>query len=320
MGLVSRPSHPSQAISPYWLIPACIVSAALGAYLAITLITANLADWGQWLREFAQSPGAAAIAALVAAVIAFTGISRQVAVSRASLDQQKKAAETNSWWAMFEWASDRAIPARHDGQPLPTSVTISTLERLAESATSSIQSAACAGVIDVVIKGIAATPTETPTDDIAPTEPDGPAFAALTSYVESSRGTPAASALAEALVYANNVEKALMSLTWNDATIKVFRTPSDVRADAIAEVDGRRVAIEIKFSRNSKNAHHLVARAVQQLRTRGGATDAYLVITPFDAALRPEEEAELRAVAAKWREPKDDSELLKALRRASELG
>ncbi|WP_425864755.1 hypothetical protein [Arthrobacter sp. TWP1-1] len=301
-----------------------VISAAIGAYLAVTLATSNLAAWGQWLRDFAQSPGAAAFAALIAAVIAFNGISRQVSVSRESLAHQMQASTADAWWTMFEWASERAIPSRPGDQPLPTSVIVRTLQRLADDATSEVQEAACAGVIDVLTKNIDSAMSEPHQGDAdgASSERDESAIAALASYVDSSRGTPAASAIAEALVYKNNVIKSLISLAWDDPTIKVFPKPSlasDAGFDAIAEVNGHRVVIEIKAHRGAERLSKTASQTISRLRVEGAEADGYLLITPFPSPLAPGQESELRAVATQWSKPEDTASLLEALRRASPL-
>jgi hypothetical protein len=323
---VSSSSRHPQSISVLWLIPAVLVSLALGAYFAITLVTANLAGWGLWLRDFAQSPGAAAFAALVAASIAFVSISRQVSVSRDAVVHQREAARADAWWAMFEWASNRAIPLRKDDQPLPTSVTIRTLQRLAEDASSNVQEAACAGVIDVLTKSVDSIGTESFQDHptVVPSEHDDSAFEALASYVESSRGTPAASVIAEALIYENSVLRSLMSVSEKNSRIKVFRNPGsaaapDIRADAIAEVDGQRVVIHIKFSRNTESHHGMRLEAISSLRVRGDNTDRYLLITPLPSPLNPSQESELRTVSVQWQSSNDTSSLESALCRASTM-
>jgi hypothetical protein len=313
--LSKRRSLPAVAI--LWLIPLVIISTAAGAFFGIALVSADLAGAGLWLRSFAQSPGAAAFAALIAAAIAFTGISRQVSVSRASLDHQRDAASSDRWWAMFEWVSDRAIPPRRDDEPLPTSVTIATLERLAESATTKVQEAACAGVIDALTKKIEGT-IEEPSGEDTPfpsSDQSQAALLALESYVESSRGTPAASGIAEALIYENNVSKALMSVTLTDPEIRVFRNPP---GDAIAEVGGRRVIIEIKASRDVSQLKSAALRSLRSLRELYNP-DALLLITPVATGLRPEELAPLRAVAVRWSGPSDTDSLAAALRSAREL-
>ncbi|MFI9487365.1 hypothetical protein ACIG47_13325 [Promicromonospora sp. NPDC052451] len=308
-------------ISALWLAPTIAISLLVGAYLAITLVTANLAAWGQWLRDFAQSPGAAAFAALTAAVIAYSGISRQIKVSRESLAHQKDAAKTDAWWAMFEWVSDRAIPPRKEDEPLPTTVTISTLERLSEVATSGVQKAACAGVIDALTKNIGSRTTEPPLDpDTTSPEPDDTTLAALDSYVESNRGTPAASMLAESFIYEDKVIKSLASLTAADPTLNNLQLqPADAGADAVVDVDGRQVLIQIKTARNPQYVGGMVFETIRKFRTRGSSTDGYLVITPFPSPLRPDQEAELRAVAAQWQAPTDNASLQAALHRASAL-
>ncbi|MEN2736915.1 hypothetical protein ABCS02_03910 [Microbacterium sp. X-17] len=253
----------------------------------------------------------------MAAAIAFIGISRQVSVSR-------DTARADAWWTMFEWASDRAIPSRLDDQPLPTTVTIRTLQRLADEATSSTQEAACAGVIDVLTKDLDSALSEPlqGQDDGAPNERSDSALAALASYVESSRGTPAASEIAEALVYENDVTKALISLSWEDPSVRIYRDPPmgfDNGVDAIAESDGKRVLIQIKRPSSPDRARAMVSRTISALRSRARESDALLIITPYAPPLPQEQEAELRAVVAQWNQPEDNESLRSALIRATTL-
>ena len=293
----------------------------VGAYLAVAITTANLSGWGQWTRDFTKSPGAAAFAALVAAAIAFCGISKQVTVSRASLDHERKATRAVGWWAMFEWASDRALPARREDRPLPTSVTIRTLQRLADDATSSVQEAACAGVIDILTQSIDTTGPLS-ADAASPEPAASAAVEALASYVQASRGTPAASAAAEALLYEHQVLTALAQLSHEEPTVTIFKNPpsSGDSADAVAEVDGQRVIIEIKYRTTAQGHAKMAAQTLDRMRARGQSNDAYLLVTPFPSPLRPNEESGLRAVATQWVAPKDTPSLLAALRHASALG
>ncbi|MCB2413265.1 restriction endonuclease [Demequina sp. TTPB684] len=311
-------------VSVAWASAMAVISVVFGVWLGVALAPASQAPWWQGLLDFAKSPGAAAFAALLAAVIAFGGISKQVAVSRASLTHQKESAQADAWWAMFEWASDRAIPRRQDERPLPVSVSIRTLERLAAEATEQVQEAACAGVIDVLTPAIDAAGLGLAVDgrDAVASEGELAGFAALASYVESNAGTPAASFAAEAHVYEFRVASALVSLSTQNPRVKIYRNPpsaADHGADAIAVVDGLRVIIEIKAYRSAAGLPSKILQAIRRLRGRVPDADAILVITTFPADLGPDQESELRATTALWRGPEDDARLLEALLHASSL-
>ncbi|MEB7447279.1 hypothetical protein [Arthrobacter koreensis] len=307
-------------VSIAWVILASFLAAVVSAYFAITLATAELANWGMWLRDFAQSPGAAGFAALIAAAIAFTGISSQVAVSKDALEHQRSAARADAWWAMFEWASERAIPPHKDDHPLPPSVTIRTLHRLSDDASTDVQKAACAGVIDVLTAQISETDVKQDNDEAAPVpqERNDSALIALGSYVESNRGTPGASTIAEEAVYANRVLKELMFLAWQDPKVRIEQNKSafgDPGFDAIAEVDGRRVRIVIKATDKGSGG----VRQIRNIRAHlWGPTEntPMLLITPSSTDLTPEL-AELGIVAARWRDHGDTGALRDSLYRAS---
>jgi hypothetical protein len=303
-----------------------LLAAAIGLYIGLAWATANPAGLGKWLRSFAQSPGPAAIAAVFAASVAYAGIRSNRRTAAAALTQQKSAADADAWWATFEWASERSIPARPEDKPLPTAVTARTLERLAEVATSAVQEAACSGMLDVLAeryqqdqrkRGDASTASgdaSTGTASIdAETESTMEAFQ---SYAESNRGTAAESRAVEALVYRNSVEKALLSLTTSRSDIRVFRTPpGDGRADAIAEVAGKRVAVN--FARLQQIS--LIGQWIATQAQAEERTNPRLLVTPVPSPLSLEDEREHRLVVTQWRDPQDDKQLLAALTRASEL-
>ncbi|MFF2276786.1 hypothetical protein [Agromyces sp. NPDC058126] len=199
-------------------------------------------------------------------------------------------------------------------------MTILTLKRLAESATSDVQEAACGGMIDLLSESIDETTTEPSEDEPIPrrAEPEGPTYAALASYVESSRGTAAASAAAEALVYENEVVKALIALSWEDPTIKVVRNVGhDGGPDAVVELDGRRVLVETKAPRSEEHLRPMVFQSLNRLQSHASAGDGVLVITPFPSPLSPGQEFKLQAIVTQWRIGDDKSALLDAIRRAS---
>ncbi|MDR6166182.1 hypothetical protein QE367_000386 [Microbacterium paludicola] len=298
------------------IVALCIVSGAAGAYLALALATADLANWGLWARDFAKSPGAAAFAALIAAAIAFAGISRQVSVSRSALEHQREAASTARWWETFEWASSRALPIGEKDLPLPDSVTISTLQSLSQTTATDVQKVACAGVIDVLTSRLVSMSNESEDADEVAEPGASAAFDALASYVQASDGTSAASPRAEAAVYERTVLQALKSLSTD---IRVFREPraGDTRTDAVVELGDAKVAVEVTFARTPLVVRARARSAAQQRRHNGAIP--VVLVSRFSSPFTPDEEAELRVVVAQWNTPEDNETLLGALRRASTL-
>jgi len=294
----------------------CIVSGATGAYLALALATADIANWGLWARDFAKSPGAAAFAALIAAAIAFAGISRQVSVSRSALEHQREAASTARWWETFEWASSRALPIGEKDLPLPDSVTISTLQSLSQTTATDVQKVACAGVIDVLTSRLMSMSNEVEDSDEAAEPGASAAFDALASYVQASDGTSAASPRAEAAVYERRVLQALNSLS---TEIRAFREPGvgHTRTDAVVELGDAKVAVEVTFSRTPQVVRARVRSAAQQRQDNGAIP--LVLVSRYSSPFTPSEEAELRVVVAQWNTPEDNELLLSALRRASML-
>ncbi|WP_447653366.1 hypothetical protein [Microbacterium sufflavum] len=311
---------------PIWLlIAACVLCAVGGAFVALALATANLANWGAWVRDFAKSPGAAASAALIAAVIAYRGLSSQVAVARRTLRHQQRAAQSSSWWEMFEWASGRAVPAEPGNIPLPDVVTISTLQRLAEDATTDVQRTACGGLIDMLTARMSTSTstqqeTEIPAAVAPAAAPAEETLTALASYVASSKGTRAASNVAEAYVYERSLTMALASAS--DASIRVFRNPvPDMGADAVIEVDGRRVLLVIKFPLHLENVRRSAFRqTISRLRSALGRGDPILLVSPIADALSSDFEQAFRTKAVQWRDESDTPALLDALRELAAQG
>lgn len=305
----------------------CAGSAVAGAYAALALATANLENWGVWLRQFAMSPGAAAFAALAAAAIAFAGISKQVRVSRSALDHQRQEASQLAWWRTFEWASGRGLPQGSDDVPLPQAVTISTLENLVKTATTDVQRAACSGLIDALTSRVLPNIDRDDVDAAADAENDSPgAIDALMSYVDASASTAAASSRAEAALYEPRVEAAkyeqtvIAALPGLSSDVRVFLEPpvTDSRTDAIVEIAGRSVAVEVSFARTPMVVRAR-ARSASQHRRIAGLTPLVLV-SRFQSPFSDEEEAELRVVVATWNSPADNENLLADIRRASLLG
>lgn len=304
---------------PLILVALCAFFFVLGVCVAPALITADLDNWGAWVRDFAKSPGIAVVAALIALI----GILRQVAVSRDSLEHQRETATASSWWKSFEWASSRALPGREGDIPLPNEVTISTLQSLSSSAVTDVQRVACSGLIDALaVQVVVEAPTVSSAEPAASDRSaNRAAFRALVSYVDANNGTAAASPAAEAAVrdyekYRDSVLAAVKSL---GPEIRVFREPdiSNSKADAVVEVRGVRVALEVSFARTSSVTR---ARfyAAAQLRQDVSA-DPLVLVSRFASPFSSDEESRHRVVIAQWNDPNDNDRLSKALRRASHL-
>ncbi|WP_342024890.1 hypothetical protein AAE021_06975 [Arthrobacter citreus] len=200
-------------------------------------------------------------------------------------------------------------------------MTIRTLQRLSEDASTDVQKAACAGVIDVLTANISDAAMKQGQEETATSqgERESPALSALNSYVKSNRGTPAASAIAEGLVYGNSVLKELISLSWQDPKIKIIRSDSgavDEGFDAIADVDGQQVAVLIKASKNGESRH------LQELRNRRvhlGQTMANTPVLLISPSPPNNELSALGILATQWRGPEDTAALAVDIRRASRL-
>lgn len=300
-----------------WVVVAGLVGAAVGAYLALTLATANLGNLGFWLRDFAKSPGAAATAAVIAAGVALTGIILNRRAASESLLLQETTSATDSWWVMFAWASERAVPSRSDDTALPGSVTVATLARLADTATAEVQQAACAGMIDMLAAQVEPrVPAESALLDDSETNTaltevaNESALAALDSYVRANRGTRAASSVAEAVVYENSVTKALIAMSWAHDDLRVFRNPPDAGlADAIVEIGDQRVAVIIK----RLNVASGYANWFRHIGALSPGLFPMVVVTPHPISKSLGAESAASIAVVQWIDPNDDPALLAAL-------
>ena len=116
-------------------LASAVVFAVVSASIVLAIDRPNRASLGEWISDFAKSPGFAGLCAIAAAVLAFWGIHRQVAVSRKGLAHQREVEMKRAWWERFEWAASRAVPASKDGIPLPYDVILNTLTSLLDTAT-----------------------------------------------------------------------------------------------------------------------------------------------------------------------------------------
>jgi hypothetical protein len=93
-----------------------------------------------WVERFSTSPGAAGVAAVVAAGIGFLAIARQ-------LRHNKGVERDAAWWKSFEWVTDRALP-RDEADRLPYLVAVDMLAPLVDSASNATQERICGAFLD----------------------------------------------------------------------------------------------------------------------------------------------------------------------------
>jgi len=306
-----------------------LLSIVLGAYLALSLASAHLPGIGLWLRDFAKSPGLAACAALAAAIIAYRGISMQVAVSQRSLENQEKAKRSDKWWEMFEWASNRAFPPDKNAQPLPASVTLSTLTELVAEATTKAQKVACKSVVETLTQNVDTKPA------IPRSDPHNPRFDvsfanSLKTYIDVSRNSeaesPAAASTFQRIVDAENYERSVLNAlstierSETDITVNsIYSAQSfDNRVDAVVNVGDQPVSIIIKHFSAELLSKQTLQKQVHLLNELG--TTPCLVITSSAFPLLVPELREMRAGVTRWQTESDNPTLLRALRSAASPG
>jgi hypothetical protein len=317
-----------------------VLVAGLGAFLGIALASADLANTGLWLRDFAKSPGATATAALLAASLAFWGISRQVTVSRQTLSHQRDAAtqllehqrkteDSKAWWSTFEWSADRGIPSDPSDTALPLSVSIRTFEQLQESAQTDVQKAACGGVMDVLAQLV--SPSEQvdglPSRSVR-TEPGDPNYegarAALSSYVVASRGTAAASPGSEARLYDLEATSAVAGLNIENAIVRALPrlrglaldgSATTVVPDVSVEINQRTVLLEFKAYYSASGAKRAIFETVGRFRARGISLPI-IVVTPQSIEIASQWSRQNKCLAIQWRDSRDNDALRVAIQEA----
>jgi hypothetical protein len=346
--LVSNlPSHPSRRVSKplvTWLILiAGVVGAAAGAYVALALSGPHTAGVGLWLRDFAKTPGAAGVAAVIAAGLAFWGISRQVATSRANLEHEKLREQDRSWWQSFEWAVSRAVPLDRNHEALRLDVSIEVFNALLasakarnSSAPTEVQQSACGGMLSILTSqiekdkrdaGAPAVHSVVPSETTS-IEQDARTQSALESYVRAAQGTPGESAGARARLFELQIVNAIRG--FSDERIQV-RDPRQVLResgrdsfgywpDGLVSVGGRDVYIETKYYSSASNAQlsHGIRQSLASIRGRG-ISDPMLVVTNQPPTNVDRFRQEFAAEVTVWEASNDNRALREALVRASEL-
>lgn len=252
----------------------------------------------------------------------------QVAVSQRSLENQEKSKRSDTWWEMFEWASNRAFPPDKNAQPLPASVTLSTLTELVADATTKAQKVACKSVVDTLTQNVEAEPV------IQSRDPHNPKFDvsfanSLKTYIDVSRNSeaesPAAAHTFQRIVDAENYERrilnALSTLEDNETDITlnpINAAPGvDDGVDAVVNIGGQPVSVIIKHSSAALLSKQSLLKQVRPLNNWGGTP--CLVVTSSAFPLLVPELREMRARVTQWRTESDNPALLRALRSAASL-
>ncbi|MCS0644956.1 hypothetical protein [Curtobacterium flaccumfaciens] len=259
----------------YWVTATAALAGGLGYGMGLAIAGPHESTAGQWLLDFSKTAGAAAVAAVVAATIAFAGISRQVSANREQLKHQQKDAASQRWWESFEWAAARGIPAKKEDIALPYDTSMNTLFALRDSATSEVQRAACLGLIEELAKQL-----KTLENHGTPSTAEQNAWSALTKWATADTS---ASPTVRASIDEHETLSAIRALLEDrpdlvsslSTNVRVS-TSADARGstgkfphlvlDAVAEVKGVPIVIEITHSNDP-------ARKMRFLRERLKGTE-----------------------------------------------
>lgn len=104
--------------------------------LALAIVLAKIAKefsdqqgWsnGEIAAKFFVSPGFAGCLAVVAAVIGFTAVNRQLQHNRHELAHEQQVEANKTWWATFQWVADKALTAQKEGDTMPPTVAAAML-------------------------------------------------------------------------------------------------------------------------------------------------------------------------------------------------
>ena len=189
-------------------LASAVVFAVVSASIVLAIDRPNRASLGEWISDFAKSPGLAGLCAIAAAVLAFWGIHRQVAVSRKGLAHQREVEMKRAWWERFEWAASRAVPASKDGIPLPYDVILNTLTSLLDTATDEVQRVTIRAVAEEAAKrqgdfgkrkGLSGG--HSPSEILRLLQEEDRMQQALRNYARSAGSTSARSGIVDASLY-----------------------------------------------------------------------------------------------------------------------
>ncbi|MEX5265800.1 hypothetical protein RF640_17425 [Kocuria sp. CPCC 205231] len=143
-----------------WLVYGIAVS-ILGVMSGMVGMRISRAGWG-WdvaATEFLTSPGAAGLAAVIAASIAAAMLNRQIKSTREAddtrLNHDKEIEENRTWWESFEWVTSRALAKRSDDPELPPELAMSFLVDLQKWAPNDTQKTACGILVGHLTQSVA---------------------------------------------------------------------------------------------------------------------------------------------------------------------
>lgn len=259
---------------------------ATGLLVALVLISGlDTMSWGQALRHFLTSPGAAIIAAGIAA----TAIILQLLHTRS---QDKK----QDWWTNFEWAAERAVPSKTDNKALPIALSINILNSLQDSADTELQKRACGGLVTLLAESLTKSQTSSDVRTAVP-GPSGPEIEeAVSDYVSATSNTPARSRGAESFLRAERYERQVIDALNQLQILGIISEPSqdglaasdtDVGHDAIVRVGSVDVLIEVKYF-DPENPPATASRRFREIRyraLRASISKPLIVISPLAAGL-----------------------------------
>ncbi|WP_309104751.1 hypothetical protein [Microbacterium sp.] len=326
-----------------WLVLGISVAAfALGSGLTFVIAREHRWGIGLWLSDFAKSSGFAGLCALAAATIAFTGISRQVRVSREALAHAEKQAlksrrhtqqvfehaqradADRAWWQSFQWASSRAIPENPSETALPLVSVVRALEALARSASNEVQRGAISGVMDAATDLSKSRSINAQSADEPDPDSDAGIQEALEAFVTTTANTSASSTGAEARLYEIDVMSAIRRLSGPSAvrTAPALRVESGllagdvIRPDAVVTSHGQEVIIEVKYLRKSSS---MLARRVRETVARLSEFQRpILIVTPSESDSQARRTGRPKVAVVQWRDANDDDALRLALDRLTQ--
>lgn len=239
------------------IVLAAFGSGLLGCFALLSINGAAGDPVVRWIGDWMKSPGFTGLSAIIAAGIAFVGISLQMNATRL---RDADAA----WWQSFEWASDRGLPRDRTAKALPPAAALDTLNALASAARTDIQKNAVGGVVEEVIRrGSLGQSNEDPaaidsgsppasgTDAITgePEVADGDQTrsedfsSAIWRYAAQQVGTAAESRRAAASAYETEVLRAL-----RHQFERVVPVRGNAPGDVIVDTRQRSLVVEIKWA------------------------------------------------------------------------
>ena len=315
-------------------LASAVVFAVVSASIVLAIDRPNRASLGECISDFAKSPGLAGLCAIAAAVLAFWGIHRQVAVSRKGLAHQREVEMKRAWWERFEWAASRAVPASKDGIPLPYDVILNTLTSLLDTATDEVQRVTIRAVAEEAAKrqgdfgkhkGLSGG--HSPSEISRLLQEEDRMQQALRNYARSAGSTSARSGIVDASLYEHQVVEALKRLLsprnvqYGQGILSQLGVGASDRivlrgADAMVNYMGKSIVIHVEYSRNkgeinSGRARNAVEQVLSLIEEVGA--DAGLIVSPrgLRAGALDQENSNILAVA--WESPEDDNTLKSAL-------